>query len=464
MAIENCCAFPQFLVSQEPFYDELIIYDIRPTDNTWIGNVATGTFQSGSGVEHRLDRFKNVQPNTTKTWTRTAYAGCVGTPCDKDEHCIGWGSERITYFLEEQSWATPLLCFDQLMHVSHAEEQFAQIISDILRPATSAIQSTFLRKRTFFHSSQKLTANGAMTPFTGAFTVVGDEEIFFDCSVNPNGVFKLVPQMLQRQFSPLMRIGYAGKNPFKETAPYIELVTSMETCWELDKMGGSTGWGTGFPSLSGNWRFEQFSAADAYWRYGFSGQIGNYLVRVDPFELRFNFVLDRGAGVGVNRFRYQVVLPYRNDTTGGAGGDPGLGSVNNPDFETAQYAFVFITHKMAITCLMFDSKPINPEMPFSSRNWAGRWQFVMDNLGADSDGNVIENKRRNKGQFVCDFKQSIRPEHPEFAVTFFAKREPLCVPEINTCSASPGYPSENYNSCNTVCDDTTGNLVPPENS
>ncbi len=88
----------------------------------------------------------------------------------------------------------------------------------------------------------------------------------------------------------------------------------------------------------------------------------------------------------------------------------------------------------------------------------------MDNLGADSDGNVIENKRRNKGQFVCDFKQSIRPEHPEFAVTFFAKREPLCVPEINTCSASPGYPSENYNSCNTVCDDTTGNLVPPENS
>ena len=460
----NCCNFPQFIVDQSPFYDELIIYDIRPTDNTWIGNVATGNFPSATGVEHRLDRFKHVAPNTTKTWTRTSYAGCVGTPCDKDEHCIGWGSERVTYYLEEQSWATPLLCFDQLMHVSHAEEQFAQIISDILRPATSAIQSTFLRKRTYLHSQKKITANATMDAFTGVFTAVGDEEIYFDCSVNPNNCFKLVPQMLQRQFGPLMRIGYAGKNPFKETAPFVELVTSMETCWELDKMGGSTGWGSGAPSLSGNWRFTEFNATDKYWKYGFSGQLGNFLVRVDPFELRFNFVIDRGAGAAPNRYRYQVILPYRNDVTSGAGGDPGLGSVDNPDYETAQWAFVFITHKMAITCLMFDSKPINPEMPFSSRNWAGRWQFVMDNLGADADGNVIENKRRNKGGFIADFKQSIRPEHPEFAVTFFCKREPLCVPNVNTCNPSPGYPVQHISSCNDVCLNDDGGLTAPEDT
>ncbi len=458
----NCCQFGQFLVDQSPFYDEMIVFDIRPTDNTWIGNVATGTFPSATGVEHRLDRFRNVFPNTTKTWTRTQYAGCLGTPCDKTEHCIGWGSERITYFLEEQSWATPLLCFDQLMHVSHAEEQLSQIITDILRPATSAIQSTFLRKRTLFHAGQKLTANKSLTPFTYTFVTVGDEEIFFDCSVAPNNVFKLVPQMLQRQFSPLMLRGYAGKNPFTETAPYIELVTSIETCWELDKLGGQTGWGTGVPSLSGNWRFEQFSAADKYWRYGFSGQIGNFMVRTDPMELRFNFVLDRGAGAAPNRYRYQIVLPYVNQVTGGAGGDPGLGSVDNPDFQTAQFAIVYITHKKAITALMFDSRPINPEMPFSSRNWGGRWQFVMNNLGADSDGNVIENKRMNKGQFIADFKQAIRPEHPEFAIAFFCKRESLCVPEIDVCSPSPGYPTESYRSCNDVCED--GSLAPPEAS
>jgi len=464
MAIENCCNFAQFLVQEEPFYDSTIIYDIRPTDNTWIGNVATGQYPPGEGVERRLDRFKNVWPNTTKTWTRKQYAGCLGSPCDKDEHIIGWGSERVTYYLEEQSWATPLLCFDQLMHISQAEEQFQQIISDILRPATSAIQSTFLRKRTYLHSEKKLTANGNMDPFTGVFTVVGDEEIYFDCSVNPNNCFKLVPQMLQRQFSPLMLRGYAGKNPFKETAAYIELVTSIETCWELDKLGGGTGWGPNAPSLSGNWRFTQFSATDSYWKYGFTGQLGNFMVRTDPMELRFNFVLDRGAGVGVNRYRYQVVLPYVNEVTGGAGGDPGLGSVDNPDFQLAQFAFAFITHKQAITCLMFDSKPINPEMPFSSRNWAGRWQFVMDNLGADASGNVIENKRRNKGQFIADWLQAIRPSHPEFAVTFFCKREPLCVPEIGTCNASPGYPVQSYNSANDVCANDDGDLQAPEDT
>lgn len=439
----------------------MIVYDIRPTDNTWIGNVATGTYPSGHGVERRLDRFRAVFPNTTKTWTRTQYAGCLGTPCDKDEHCIGWGSERITYYLEEQSWATPLLCFDQLMHVSHAEEQLAQIISDILRPATSAIQSTFLRKRTLFHAGQKLTANATMDPFTFEFVAVGDEEIFFDCSVPPDDVFKLVPQMLQRQFNPLMRNGYAGKNPFKETAPYIELVTDIETCWELDKLGGATGVG-GVPSVNGNWRFEQWSAANAYWRYGYSGQLGNFMVRVDPMGLRFNFVLDRGAGAAPNRYRYQVVLPYVNEVTSGAGGDPGIGSTENPDFDNAQYCISYITHKRGITALMFDSRPINPEMPFSSRNWAGRWQFVMDNLGADSAGNVIENKRRNKGQFIADFKQAIRPEHPEFLIAFFHMREAMCVPEIPVCSRTAGYPTQNYQSCNDICDD--GELVAPEDT
>jgi hypothetical protein len=447
--IPDCCNFPQFLVDQQPSYDALIVYDIRPTDS-WIGNVATGEFPSGVGVERRLDRFRHVFPNTTKTWKRTQYAGCLGTPCDKDEHLIGWGSDRITYYLEEQSWATPLLCFDQLMHVTHAEEQFEQIITDILRPATSAIQSTFLRKRTLFHAQQKLTVNKNMTPFTFTWTVVGDEEIYFDCSVDPNNVFKLVPQALQQQFNPLMRRGYAGKNPFKETAPYIELVTDIETCWELDRMGGATGIG-GTPSVAGNWRFTEWTAADAYWRYGFSGQIGNFMVRTDPMGLRFNFYRDLGAGAAPNRYRYQIVLPYVNQVTGGAGGDPGLGSVDNPDFDKSHFAISFITHKMGITALMAESEPINPEMPFSSRNWGGRWQFVMDNLGADSHGSVIENKRRNKGQFIADFKQAIRPEHPEFMVAFFHKREPVCIPEVNTCSSDPGYPTQSYTSANEPC-------------
>lgn len=449
-AVVSCNDFTQFLVDQQPVYDELILQDIRPTDS-WVGNVATGVFPAHSGVSHRLDRMRHVFPNTTKVWAATQYAGCLGHPCDKTEHCIGWGSERITYYLEEQSWSTPLLCFDQLMHVTHSEEQFEQIISDILRPATSAIMSMFLRKRTLQHASQRYVANANMTTFTFNWTTVGDEEYFFDCSADPNTVFKLVPQMLQRRFNPLMRFGYAGKNPFKETAPWIELVTSIETAWELDKLGSLVSGGTTLPLFpTTNWRFTEYTAADAWWRYGFSGQIGNFQVRTDWGALRFNFVGDLGAAAAPNRYRYQLILPFVNQPTGGAGGDPGLGSVPNPHFDDACFEIGFITHKMGLEALVADATPINPEMPFSARDFGGKWQFVLDNLGADATGCVIENKRRNKGQFIADFKLAIRPKYTEFINAFFYKREPLCVPEIDVCNPC-AYPQEVYESCNTAC-------------
>jgi hypothetical protein len=336
------------------------------------------------------------------------------------------------------------------MHVTHSEEQYEQIITGILRPATSAIMSMFLRKRWLQHARNHFVANGTMDNFTFAWTVVGDEEYFLDCSVDPNNVFMLAPQMLQRRFNPLMRMGYAGKNPFKETAPWIEFVSDIETAWNLEKIAcAGTGCGTSFPTL--NWRFTEWTAADAYWRYGYSGQLGNFQVRTDWAGLRFNFVGDLGAGAAPNRYRYQLVLPYRNEVTGGAGGDPGLGSVENEDFDNACFGISGIMHKRGMTALFADATPVNPEMPFGARDFGGKWQFVMDNLGTDVNGCVIENKRRNKGQFIGDFKLAIRPEYPEFMEIFFHKREPMCVPEIPTCVPCGGYPIQSYNSCPEGC-------------
>jgi hypothetical protein len=92
-------------------------------------------------------------------------------------------------------------------------------------------------------------------------------------------------------------------------------------------------------------------------------------------------------------------------------------------------------------------------MPYSSRNFGGKWQFVMDNLGADANGVPIENKRRNKGQFIGDFKLAIRPQYTEFCEAIFYKREPSCVIAIDTCGTDPGYPTQAYESCNEACDE-----------
>ena len=455
------CSFTQFLVDQEPVYDKLILEDIRPEDG-WILHVDQGTFEAYSGVQHTLDRFNVVWPNVTKAWTATVAGNCLGTPCDKTEHYITWGSTRLVYFLEEQSWATPLLCFDQEMHITHAREQFRQIITDILKPATSAIWSNYLRKRVMIYgqgpNQQGMVAPVAsggmavsMNPVSFNWVVVGDEEIYLDTSVMP--VSKLTPQMLQRFVQPLMQVGYFGRQPFKDMPPLIELVCGLETVWELDHLGGQTGVG-GTPSILGNWRFEQWDGASKYWRYGLSGQIGNYATRVDPFELRFNFVGNSPATPGW--FRFQIVLPYVNSPSSGAGGSAGLRALVNPAFQNAQYVVSEIWHRKGLQVLVSDATPVNPEMPYSSRNFGGRWQFVMDNLGADANGQPIENKRRNKGQFIADFKQAIRPQYTELVQPIFHMREPSCIIGIAPCNASPGYPAQIYESDPVDC---TGNII-----
>ena len=256
-----------------------------------------------------------------------------------------------------------------------------------------------------------------------------------------------------------MREGYGGENPFKETAPFIELVTDMDTAWSLDHLGGATGFGgsTGnvnIPNTTSNWRFTEWGAASQYWRYGFSGQIGNYMVRVDELGLRFNYVTDLGAGAhggNGNRYRYQIVLPYVNETTTGAGGAAGIGSNVNNAFDNAQFRISWQWHKKGLEFMVPDNASLNPEMPFVHRDFGGKWQFLMHDLGADVNGNPINNKWGNKGQFGAWFKYYVRPLHYEYLRAYLHKGEQHCIPQIDVCNANPGYPPQSYSSTPPEC-------------
>ena len=458
---------PQFLVDQTPRFDELIMEDVRPTDG-WLLNVSTDTTPMGTPVEITQDRFRHVWPNTTKQWNRV-YAngpGCVGNPCDPTENQIGWGADRLTYYAEQATWATPLLCYDQDMHITHAIEHINQVVSQILRPATTAISSDFLRRRALLWAKYRHTANAAMTAFTYQWVAadtdgdgVADDEIYFDCSVSPTNVYHLVPQMLQNNFSLSMLEGYAGQNPFTDTLPFIELVSDMDTCWFLDKFSGATSIGgmDHQPNALSNWRFSEWGAANSYWRYGFSGQIGNYMVRVDPMGMRFNFVADLGAGAhgaNGNRYRYQIILPFTNLVTTGAGGAAGIGSEPNADYQKAQFTISMQWHKRAMELLVPEARPLHPDMPFGNRDFGGKWAFQMDNL-VTGDGHHLHpvgNPWRNKGRFAAWFKYYVRPLHYEFARAYFHKRELFCIPEIDTCNDDPGYPTQCYQSKPPTCE------------
>jgi len=90
-------------------------------------------------------------------------------------------------------------------------------------------------------------------------------------------------------------------------------------------------------------------------------------------------------------------------------------------------------------------------MPFMHRDFAGKWRFLMNDLGADNCGNPITNKWQNKGQFGAWFKYWTRPVHTEFLRAYFHKRKQFCIPEIDPCGADPGYPTQSYSSANTPC-------------
>ena len=454
--MSNCTgeSFAQFLVDQQPHYDKLILETVRPVDG-WIGHVATGPFEAGVGTSLYQDRLETTYPDTTQVWTSVSGGtNCVGTPCDPTENCIGYGATRRQYSLETQSWASALFCYDQLLPISHAKQHFRQIISKILRPATNIIMSNFLRRRAAFWADKKWVANGTMSDFIYTWQTVGTQELFLLTSQMPTS--KLTPAMLQRQVQPLIAAGYFGENPYagQDMLPLLELVTDMDTTWELDHMGGTQGIGGGIPSIASNWRFQQWDAASKYWRYGLTGQLGNYAVRVDPEQLRFNFV--GASGNATYPFKFQVVLLFRNVASSGAGGAAGIKSEANPDWFLARYRWSFIWHKKAMEVLTQESPSINNEMPFMTRNFGGKWFFAMDNLtcGTDVNGNpiAVDNSRRNKGKFIADFQYYIRPLHTEFLESIFHKRESSCVPEIATCASTPGYVTQNYESCNTSCD------------
>jgi len=413
---------------------------------TWLGKVSTETWPSFKGNEQYYDKFEQVYVNPTRQWVPKEYLECEGNPCDPEADEIGWGNSRYKVYKETRSIETAMLCFEQIRDVSHAKEHVAQIIDEILRKATDVIMSYYLKKRAATHAKRKIVAHPTMPTFTFSWVLSGDNEIYIDTDVDPasNGVQKISPQLLQRLVMPLTQEGYFEQRTFGDEFPrLLELITDMETTWELDKQANTGGTSV----LNTYWRYQDWTQANNYWKYGLSGQLGNYTVSVDPAAMRFHYVGDQGGGV----HRYQLVLPYRNmaaDVTDGTvqwQSGNGLRMEVNPDYELALYQFSYVWHRKAGACMVADAESVHPQMPFMARDLAGKWQFANKELGC-------ENYRGNKGKFFADFELAWKATHPEWSVLIFHARDAACVPDVYPCNDDPGYPTQYYDSANDACD------------
>ena len=387
-----------------------------------------------------LDRFENVFPDLSGCWEDVTAASCVGTPCDPAETKIGIGFTRDSYKLQRRSYATDLFCFDLILSADRAKQQFAHIIRT-LRRASSLITSHRLRTEALRIAGYKwVLRDNALVPLTATWNA--------DCTqltVSALPASKLTARHLQRRVIPQRNLGALSSTPVPTESerrrgaiqPMLELNTDPETLWDLVE---------GNSELSDKWRFAEFEDAQKFYQYGWDGHIGNFAVRTDTSVLRFKLLHTNGDGSAV----LQIVFPYTNVSA-----TEGIKEALNDDFEEAEFQISFIHHRMAMTSLVQDTTQINPEMPFAMRDFAGKWQFAMNNLVCkEDDGSLtpVDNARMNKGKFLADWRFATKAEYPEFEEVFLHLRQPACIVDVPICNdISSGYPEQDFSSANEPC-------------
>lgn len=447
MAI-SCQAFASYIASKSEHLDVPILLSMHPLDSQWIGHVSTGQFKAEDGVEHTFDRFENVFPKLGP-WRDVQAASCVGAPCAKPQTKIGLGFTRDSYKLQETDYATDLFCWDQILSKDRATEQFAHFVKVLRRVSTLVWSYRFRTEALRIAKWKWVCNNNGLTAITATWdatmTLLTLTPVVAGQSAMPTS--RLQAGHLQRRVDPQIRAGADGPKIDKNSAPMLELVTGMDTVWKLVE---------GDPTLTDHWRFNLFADAAKYYKYGWTGSVGNFGLRSDAFSLRFDVVSNNVAtGVVV----LQVVFPYNNISA-----TEGIKEDVNADYDNTRVQLDFIHHRMAMTSLVREPRSINPEMPFAARDFAGRWQFVMDNLTCgvvtvidQSTGMpitmpiAVNNELRNQGKFVTSFGGAIQAKYPELEEAFISLRGPACIVDIAECAPDPGYPAQNYESANAPC-------------
>lgn len=427
MATIACEKFTSLWPRRSEHLDNEILRDITPTDSL-IGSVETGQFRAEDGVSHTFNKFNRVFPDLSTAWSDVTVDSCIGTPCDPEEVKIGMGSTKDSYSLKTISYATELYCFDKIMSADFAKETAANMISN-LTDATIIINSNRIINEYFRIASNKwvATTNGLL-PFT--FTETGD---LINVTVSQMPTAALTANHLRNRVQYQLLSGATGKS-VKGRPPVIEVLTDMDTIWDLEQ---------GDQAKFANWRYTDFDlASKEYYEYGWTGRMGNFMLKATLFPMRFNFV----PGTSV----LKRVFPYTNiQATLGIKGQVNDAYINAPVQAT------FIWHMRAMMIRMANSISINSRMPFAARDFAGKWQFVMDNLtcGRDVNGNpiAVNNSRRNKGMFISDFKYATQAQFPEYAEVILHLRAQACISSAVPCGINYAYPTQSYSSANPPC-------------
>ena len=450
----SCDSYFSFLFDRLAHWDEDILRDWYPTDDAWMGQVETAPWDSFTGTQHMWDRLHFAAPDLSQGWSTfdtqsmlTNYGlgdavqgeGCT-TACDRTEICVGWGVTRRTYDQLVTSYTTMPLCFDEINTRAKAKEQLANIVAG-LKDVSKQVMSDFLRYNAIQSADKIYIAGTDMaevtitgSTFTGAATTI-------DITSGELPTSELTIQYLQRFYEPLQFEGYF-RNKYVPNGVF-KLITDPITSQQLLQ---------GNPTLQSMYRFDDFQEGGKLFKYGISSGVGNFGIAWDAYPARYYW--DSGAGV------LRRVWPFVNIAAGETGGPSmGIKKVPNTQYELAPYQISHIWHPAAMKRFTVNLTSVNPEMPFLTRDLAGKWNFVGGNRDkmfsytdpASGDTCTIDNKRGNQGLFYADFQSAIKFERPEIIRGILHLREPGCVVNKVPCSTAPEYVIQDYSACLPLC-------------
>jgi hypothetical protein len=138
----------------------------------------------------------------------------------------------------------------------------------------------------------------------------------------------------------------------------------------------------------------------------------------------------------------------------------GVKKAVNTRYVLAPYQVSQVWHPEAMKRYVPDLTPVNPEMPFLTRDLAGKWQFVGGNRDrvlvvrdpVSGDTCTIDNKRGNQGLMFADFEAGVEFQRPELVRGILHSREPGCVTDQTPCTEAPPYVMQDYSGCLPLCD------------
>lgn len=432
----SCNAYYDYLFDRTPHFDEDVLRDWYPTDDAWIGQVATGAWDSFTGTQHSYDRIHVAAPDMSGAWSvfYTQDGTCVNNACAPSEVVVGWGSTRKTYDRYRKSYTTHPLCFDQINTRAKAKEQMAQILRG-LKDITKMIQADYLRTAAVMFSDTLHIAGSNMTEFALSAGAFSGNMLTLNLGSTANlPSSELTIQYLSRFYEPLQFNGYF-KGKYVPNGLF-KLITDPVTSQQLTQMN---------PALVSGFKFDNFQKGGELFKYGMSQGIGNFGIAWDGFPARFYHT---------NNGILRRVWPYEN-----AAATIGQKPVVSTQYIKAPYQISYIWHPQAMRRFVPNMTPVNPEMPFLTRDLAGKWNF----MGGNRDRTLIvtdpttgtqcsiDNKRGNQGLFFADFENAVKFEYPEWTRCILHQRDPGCVNDLPSCSTPPAYTIQTWGDPNGVC-------------